>query len=71
MLGGNKLKIKMKKCASSKNFLYSHGGIYEVGKDLTQAMADSFLEINWAEIVEEEVPQEKPKKVAKRKKNED
>lgn len=70
MLGGNKLKIKMKKCASSKNFLYSHGGIYEVGKDLTQAMADSFLEINWAEIVEEEVPQEKPKKV-KKKKNED
>mgnify|MGYP007126633840 FL=1 len=64
------MKIKMKKCASSKNFLYSHGGIYEVGKDLTQAMADSFLEINWAEIVEEEVPQEKPKKV-KKKKNED
>ena len=70
MLGGNKLKIKMKTCASAKNFVYNHGGIYEVGKDLTQAMADSFLEINWAEIVEEEVPQEKPKKV-KKKKNED
>ena len=67
------MKIKMNVCASAKNFLYNHGAIYEVGKELTEAMAKSFIEVGFATIVEEDNKENspKPKKTVRKKKNED
>ena len=61
------MKIKMKTCASATNFIYNQGVVYEVGKDLTEHMAKSFIEVGFAVAVEEE-KEEKPKKVTKKNK---
>lgn len=67
------MKIKMNICASTKERVYNHNETYEVGKHIDKKLAESFLRVNYATVVEEEVPlkEAKPKKTTKKKKNED
>lgn len=63
------MKIEMKTCASAIDFVYNQGSIYEVGKDLTEHMAKSFIEVGFAEVVNEgSSKEEKPKKATRKSK---
>ena len=61
------MKVKMNIWAATNERVYNHHEIYEVGKNITEKLADEFIRIGYAAIVEEE-KNEKPKRVAKKNK---
>lgn len=56
------MKIKMNICAATNERVYNHNEIYEVGKNITEKLANEFLKVNYATVVEEETPKKPARK---------
>lgn len=58
-------------CAATKERVYNHNEIYEVKKNINEKLANDFIRVGYATVVEENSPkEEKPKRTVRKKKNE-